>query len=82
MASAIRWTRISWPRWPRMPPASGVALGFDRLVMLATGAPRYRRCALDPAFSLFLSSDPSSPRMPLCALGGGKSPSHGIFPPP
>jgi elongation factor P--(R)-beta-lysine ligase len=23
-----------------MPPASGCALGFDRLVMLATGAPR------------------------------------------
>jgi lysyl-tRNA synthetase class 2 len=25
---------------PLMPPASGIALGFDRLVMLATGAPR------------------------------------------
>jgi lysyl-tRNA synthetase class 2 len=25
---------------PRMPPASGIALGVDRLVMLATGAPR------------------------------------------
>ena len=25
---------------PSMPPASGIALGFDRLVMLATGAPR------------------------------------------
>jgi lysyl-tRNA synthetase class 2 len=24
----------------RMPAASGIALGFDRLVMLATGAPR------------------------------------------
>jgi len=24
----------------RMPPASGIALGLDRLVMLATGAPR------------------------------------------
>ena len=38
MASAIRWTRISWPPW-RDAAGQGVALGFDRLVMLATGAP-------------------------------------------
>ena len=40
MASAIRWTRISSRALGAMPPASGIALGFDRLVMLATGASR------------------------------------------
>ena len=50
-ASRPRWTkrsRIYGERYPidedflaalgHMPPASGVAMGFDRLVMLATGA--------------------------------------------
>jgi lysyl-tRNA synthetase class 2 len=32
-----------------MPPASGVALGFDRLVMLATGAPHIRDVLWTPA---------------------------------
>ena len=31
----------------RMPPASGIALGFDRLVMLATGAAAHRAGDLD-----------------------------------
>ena len=31
-----------------MPPASGVALGFDRLVMLATGAPRIEQVIWTP----------------------------------
>ena len=38
MASAIRSTTTSSPRSAAMPPACGIALGFDRLVMLATGA--------------------------------------------
>ena len=38
MASAIRSTRISSPPSRAMPEASGIALGLDRLVMLATGA--------------------------------------------
>ena len=31
-----------------MPPASGVALGLDRLVMLATGAPRIEHVLWTP----------------------------------
>ena len=43
----------------QMPPASGVALGFDRLVMLATGAPNIERRDLDAAVA-----------WPSCAIGG------------
>ena len=32
----------------RMPPASGIALGFDRLVMLATGATRIEQVLWTP----------------------------------
>ena len=46
-ASAIRSTRISSRRSAAMPPASGIALGFDRLVMLATGAAAHRAGAVD-----------------------------------
>ena len=48
MASAIPSTRISWPRSRMMPQASGVALGFDRLVMLATGASRIEHVIWTP----------------------------------
>ena len=50
MASAIRSTRISSTRSAQMPQASGVALGFDRLVMLASGAAQDRSGGMDAAF--------------------------------
>ena len=37
-ASAIRSTRTSWPRWRRCRRPAARRSGFDRLVMLATGA--------------------------------------------
>ena len=48
MASAIRSTRISSPRSAHMPQACGIALGFDRLVMLATGAERIEQVIWTP----------------------------------
>ena len=48
MASAIRSTRIFSPRSAQMPQASGVALGFDRLVMLASGALRIDQVVWTP----------------------------------
>ena len=48
MASAIRSTRSFSPRSPRCRQASGVALGFDRLVMLASGALRVDQVVWTP----------------------------------
>ena len=48
MASAIRSTTIFSTRSHTMPPASGIALGFDRLVMLATGATRIEQVLWAP----------------------------------
>ena len=48
MASAIRSMRIFSPRSPRCRQASGVALGFDRLVMLASGALRVDQVVWTP----------------------------------
>ena len=48
MASAIRSTRIFSPRSRMMPQASGVALGFDRLVMLAGGATKIDQVVWTP----------------------------------
>jgi lysyl-tRNA synthetase class 2 len=41
-----------------MPPASGVALGLDRLVMLATGAPRIDLVQWTPAAEATKEQDP------------------------
>ncbi len=48
MASAIRSTRIFSAAVAQMPEASGVALGFDRLVMLASGAVRIDQVVWTP----------------------------------
>ena len=49
--------RRGLPRRPRpMPPASGMALGFDRLVMLATGAPTIEHVLWAPVPPLALGS--------------------------
>jgi lysyl-tRNA synthetase class 2 len=58
-AEMVKKARIYGERYPLdeeflaalaiMPPASGVALGFDRLVMLATGAPQIRDVLWTPS---------------------------------
>ena len=56
-----------------MPPASGVALGFDRLVLLASGAPHIDQVLWTPLA-------PSSAAM--TNRGWQKNTSHGNVPPP
>ena len=48
--ASTRSTRIFWPRSRGMPDASGAALGFDRLVMLATGADSVEAVQWTPVF--------------------------------
>ena len=52
MASVIRSTRISSMRLHMMPQACGIALGFDRLVMLATGAERIEQVIWAPVVEI------------------------------
>ena len=50
-----------------MPPASGVALGFDRLVMLATGAPRIEEVIWTPVADVDrMNSHERCPTPPRC----------------
>ena len=66
MARAIRSTKIFSPRSARMPAASGIALGFDRLVMLATGASRIDQVLWTPPVD-----PPISPALSPCLRRGG-----------